>query len=77
KEGKTSLGLDQYEGRSFYGFHRHILFVFLAHLFLLGLRKEFSVDFEKLSPLVREIYQDSDLAKQVKVPILTLKNCAS
>jgi hypothetical protein len=48
--------------------------VFLAHLFLLGLRKEFSVDFENLSPLVCEIYQDSELAKQGKVAILTLES---
>jgi SRSO17 transposase len=33
KEGKSSLGLDHYEGRSFFGFHRHMLFVLLAHLF--------------------------------------------
>jgi SRSO17 transposase len=74
KEGKSSLGLDHYEGRSYYGLYRHLLFVFLIHLFLLRIRKEFSVDFEQLSPVMRDIYKDSEYSNQNKVPILTLEN---
>jgi len=38
QEGKENLGMDHYEHRSWPGWHRHMLFVFLAHLFLLQLR---------------------------------------
>ena len=38
QEGKEQLGMDHYEHRSWPGWHRHMLFVFLAQLFLLRLR---------------------------------------
>lgn len=37
-EGKSLLGMDHYEHRSWQGWHRHMLHVFLAHLFLQTLR---------------------------------------
>ena len=38
QEAKGQLGLDHYENRSWTGWHRHMLYVFLAQLFLLKLR---------------------------------------
>lgn len=38
KEGKSEIGMDQYEHRSWPAWHRHMTFVFLAQLFLLRLR---------------------------------------
>jgi SRSO17 transposase len=40
KECKSLLGMGHYEGRSWLGWHRHILFVFIAHLFLQIIRKD-------------------------------------
>lgn len=40
-EGKSLLGMGHYENRSWTGWHRHMLHVFMAHLFLLGLRIAF------------------------------------
>jgi len=48
QEGKEQLGMDHYEHRSWPGWHRHMLFVFLAQLFLLrlrdGLKKKSNLD---------------------------------
>jgi SRSO17 transposase len=41
QEGKEQLGMDHYEHRSWPGWHRHMLFVFLAQLFLQRLREQF------------------------------------
>lgn len=41
QEGKQQLGMNEYEHRSWAGWHRHMLFVFMAHLFLLKLRHRF------------------------------------
>jgi SRSO17 transposase len=41
KEGKSEIGMDQYEHRSWPAWHRHMTFVFLAQLFLLRLRHTF------------------------------------
>ena len=38
KEGKGEIGLDQYETRSWLGWHHHMLLVALAHHFLARLR---------------------------------------
>jgi len=38
KEGKSEIGMDQYEHRSWQAWHRHMTFVFIAQLFLLRLR---------------------------------------
>lgn len=37
-EGKTELGMDQYETRSWQGWHHHMLLVILAHHFLVWVR---------------------------------------
>ena len=41
EECKDKLGMDHYEGRSWLLWHRHMLFVFIAHLFLLEIRLRF------------------------------------
>jgi SRSO17 transposase len=41
QEGKSELGLDHYEHRSWLAWHRHMRLVFLAHLFLLRLRLKY------------------------------------
>ncbi|MBC7346847.1 MAG: transposase, partial [Clostridia bacterium] len=41
QEGKGELGMDHYELRSWQGWHRHMLYVFLAMLFLLEVRQAF------------------------------------
>lgn len=41
EECKSLLGLDQYEGRSWNTWHRHTLMVFVAHLFLTGMRLKY------------------------------------
>jgi SRSO17 transposase len=41
KEGKDQLGMDHYEHRSWPAWHRHMIYVFLAMLFLLRLRTLF------------------------------------
>lgn len=38
KEGKSEIGMDHYEHRSWAAWHRHMTFVFIAQLFLLRLR---------------------------------------
>ena len=43
KECKKYLGMDQYEVRSWPGWHRHILLTLIAHLFVNKLRQKFSV----------------------------------
>jgi SRSO17 transposase len=42
-ECKKYLGMDHYEVRSWPGWHRHILFTFIAHLFINKLRRKFSI----------------------------------
>jgi len=41
QEGKQQLGMNEYEHRSWVGWHRHMLFVFMAQLFLLKMRHRF------------------------------------
>lgn len=41
EECKSFLGMDNYEARSWPAWHRHMLFVFIAHLFILELRIRF------------------------------------
>ena len=41
EDGKKHLGMDHYENRSWTGWHRHMLYVALAMLFLLRLRRRF------------------------------------
>jgi SRSO17 transposase len=43
RECKEYLGMDHYEVRSWPGWHRHILFTLIAHLFVDKLREQFSV----------------------------------
>ena len=41
RDGKTHLGMDHYESRLWKAWYRHMLFVFLAQLFLLEVRMDF------------------------------------
>jgi SRSO17 transposase len=41
KEGKSKIGMGDYEHRSWQAWHRHMTFVFIAQLFLLRLRHKF------------------------------------
>jgi SRSO17 transposase len=41
EEGKSYLGLDHCEARSWTAWHRHIMFVLIAHLFILEVRQRF------------------------------------
>jgi len=41
EDGKKHLGMDHYENRTWAGWHRHMLYVMLAMLFLLRLRLRF------------------------------------
>ena len=41
QDGKSQVGMDQYEHRSWPAWHRHMLYVFLALHFLLRLRVHF------------------------------------
>ena len=41
EEGKNNIGMDHCEARSWTALHRHILFVLIAHLFLLDMRQRF------------------------------------
>jgi SRSO17 transposase len=41
KDGKKYLGMDHYEHRTWNSWHRHMLYVFLAQLFLLRIRLAF------------------------------------
>ena len=42
RECKNNLGMNHFELRSWEGWHRHILFTFIAHLFIAKLRIDFS-----------------------------------
>lgn len=41
QEGKSEIGMDHYEHRSWQGWQRHMTFVFVAQLFLLRIRHQF------------------------------------
>jgi SRSO17 transposase len=43
EEGKGQVGLDEYQTRSWLGWHHHMILSFLAHHFLVRLRVKFKV----------------------------------
>jgi len=45
EESKTELGMDHYEVRSWHGWHRHMLFVNMAHEFLCEVQNMFKKDY--------------------------------
>jgi SRSO17 transposase len=49
-ECKDYLGMDHYEVRSWIGWRRHILFTLIAHLFILKLRRLFSIKSDTPGP---------------------------
>jgi len=50
EEGKGEVGLDEYEVRSWHGWHRHITLSMLAHAFLLDLRIQSQTQMEDAGP---------------------------
>jgi SRSO17 transposase len=59
EECKSDLGMDHFEGRSWKGWHRHMMIVFVVHLFLHLLRKTFLIDVRSLSDEDQKIYKIS------------------
>jgi SRSO17 transposase len=72
EECKSELGMDHYEGRSWIGWHRHILLVFIAHLFLHILRMKYSADKEDLSEIGQKVCEATRKDTGSKIMILTL-----
>jgi SRSO17 transposase len=50
KECKGHLGMDHYEVRTWHGWHRHMLLVFIAHLFVSKMRKELAIMIDTPGP---------------------------
>jgi SRSO17 transposase len=74
EECKSDLGLDHFEGRSFQGWHRHVLIVLVVHLFLQLMRNKYSVDVEDLSQKGKVLLKGINLNNKKEVSILTLGN---
>ena len=72
EECKTGLGMDHFEGRSWVGFHRHILLVFVAHLFLLMVRNTFSASTDQLSEIGQTIAKTFNQKSKSKNRLLSL-----
>jgi SRSO17 transposase len=58
EECKSDLGMGQFESRSWKGWRRHIMIVFVVHLLLHLTRKSFSIDVESLSSEARQLLQN-------------------
>jgi SRSO17 transposase len=71
EECKSELGMDHFEGRSWKGWHRHVLFVFIAHLFLQMLRRHFSAKVDQLSQQGKILFELKNPGKKDKAVILT------
>jgi SRSO17 transposase len=67
-ECKDYLGMDHYEVRTWQGWRRHILLVFIAHLFVGRLRRKFGarVDMPEPTPLVSAPVALSDYIKAIE-----------
>jgi SRSO17 transposase len=70
-ECKDYLGMDHYELRTWHGWKRHMLLVFIAHLFVIKLRRKFSVHTDIPtpvpvidSPVILEDYVDAFVNEQ-------------
>ncbi|MDR3186288.1 MAG: IS701 family transposase [Christensenellaceae bacterium] len=76
EECKSCLGMDQYELRSWNGWHRHMLLIFVAHLFLQIVRNKYTADITDLSEHVQklhEILHEHDDDCQTKAVVLTTR----
>ena len=62
EEGKSELGMDQYEHRSWPAWHRHMIYVFLGLHFLLQLRIKFKKNSSSHSPPSPEVNRGSPAA---------------
>jgi SRSO17 transposase len=68
RECKKYLGMDHYESRTWPAWRRHILFTFIAHLFICKLRNHFSIPISSMpigpvveSPVTLEEFEDAVL----------------
>ena len=75
-ECKDYLGMDHYESRSWPAWKRHILFVYIAHLFITKLRRMFSITVDTpgpapivLSPVSLADYGNAIIQAQSNSPI--------
>jgi len=62
EEGKSELGMDQYEHRSWPAWHRHMIYVFLGLHFLLQLRMKFKKNSGSHAPPSPEVNRGSPAA---------------
>jgi SRSO17 transposase len=62
QEGKSELGMDHYEHRSWQAWHRHMTFVFIAQLFLLRVRHMFKKN-SGIDTIASHTVDDNDLAQ--------------
>jgi hypothetical protein len=67
----SDLGMDHFEGRSWKGWHRHVMIVPVVHLFPHLARKTFSVDIDRLSAMRQELYRMMRSDDERKAPIFT------
>jgi SRSO17 transposase len=74
EECKLNLGLDHFEGRSWHGWHRHVLIVLVIHYFLQLMRAKYSVNVDQLSEKGQIIIKGVIDDDKSKVPVLTLSN---
>ena len=73
KQGKSELGLDHYETRSWLGWHHHMLLVSLAHHFLVRLRIKFKDQAPALTIDQVRLLLTSALPKPVFDPAAALR----
>ncbi|MDR2437709.1 MAG: IS701 family transposase [Endomicrobium sp.] len=66
EECKSLLGMDHYEERSWNGWHRHVLIVCIAHLFLQILKNKFSANFDQLSKDGKKLFKQIKYRKKTK-----------
>jgi hypothetical protein len=73
KECKSDLGMSNYEGRSWDGFHRHIRVVMATHLFLQIIRNKYTITPDQLSEELQEVLQcmQDVHGDKTALPILT------
>jgi SRSO17 transposase len=64
REGKSELGMDHYEHRSWQAWHRHMIFVFIAQLFLLRVRHKLKKN-SGIDTIASRKADDNDLAQSI------------
>ncbi|MDR1049986.1 MAG: transposase, partial [Deltaproteobacteria bacterium] len=72
EECKSQLGMSQFEGRSWKGFHRHLNIVFVAHLFIQMMRLKYSVKVDQLTGPGKLIFKAMNMKDPENVPVFTV-----